>query len=464
MRLFRGRKALVLALVFGVVAALISYRYIQQQAASATVKTTTVLVAAQDIPTRTKITAALVKEVQIPVSAKHPNAVTALKDAEGNVTRLPITAGEQILFQKFAAERTQAGLSFVVPPSKRAVSIKVTETTGSGGLIQPGDHVDVIGVFDAKTMGKDMSVFVLQDIEVLAVAQTMQDAEDSPGPAEQAAGLLGGGASKASAAEAKPKVQPDAKSITVAVDPEQAQRLVLAEERGKLRVALRPYKEDRIVDLGEATLSTIQSPLKQGQATITAVSISPAELRAGETMKVEITVKNTSTTSLRSQSPDPGYTYSQGQTFYSQNYPSQSGAYRVGLNFAGQAPIEFPYRWGFGSDLPPGSSVTVQGFIKFTTDFKATNFWAGLISEPSNIVQDNVGVTQVTVAASNRSIVTVDSAQLRSGPSVSSAAIDTVGYGTEVTILGQEGDWYKVEVAGTGKQGYLASGWLTAGR
>lgn len=468
MRLLHGRRALILAMIFGLTAAFASYKYVEQRAAAPQkVATATVLVAAQDIPTRTRLTGAMLKQIEIPASAKHPDAVSSLKDAEGKVTRLPLTAGEQILFKKFNVERAESGLSFVIPPSKRAVSINVNEVIGSGGLILPGDHVDVLAVFDSKTMGKDMATLILQDIEVLAVGQTLEVDEQEPNVAQQAGGAIGLGAKKASAAEQtlnKPKTDAKAKSLTVSVDIEQAQRLVLAEARGKLRVALRPYKDSTVMDLPGATLSNIQAPVRQGKAQITGVSISPSQLNAGDTMKVEITVKNVSTDYIRSQGPDPGFTYIQGQTYYSQNYASKAGSLRVGLNFAGQSAVEFPYRWGLGADLPPGASVTVVGYVKFATDFKPTNFWAGLIMEPAEVVQDNVGSTTVSVSQVNTISVTVDMAQIRSGPSISAGVVEEVPFGTQLTVISQQDDWYRVRAPDSGREGYIPAGWTATPR
>jgi len=73
-------------------------------------------------------------------------------------------------------------------------------------------------------------------------------------------------------------------------------------------------------------------------------------------------------------------------------------------------------------------------------------------------------MAQVSVTPVNVVVVAVDVAQIRSGPSISSSIVDEVPYGTELTVLGQEADWYKVEVPESGKQGYVAAGWITTPR
>lgn len=177
-------------------------------------------------------------------------------------------------------------------------------------------------------------------------------------------------------------------------------------------------------------------------------------------MKIEVTVKNVSNATIRSQGPDPGFTYVQGQTFQSQNFSSQAGAFRVGLNYAGQRPVEYPYRWGLGGDLPPGASTTVTGYIRFTSAITATDFWAGLVEEPANVTHDNVGLVKIAVTPADAVMITVDSADLRSGPSLSSPVVGQVSYGSQLRLLGQEADWYKVQMPDSSLVGYVAAGWV----
>lgn len=469
----RSSLVLVFAVVLGLIAAVLVWGYMQQVQQEAqrvsqigkpeAAPVVPVVVAAQDIPIRTKIAASMVAVKQMPATAKHPNAFASVQEVEGKVTKLQISSGEQVISNKFALQREEAGLAFTIPPSKRGVAITTSEIIGSGGLIIPGDFVDVIGVFNKDTMGKDMAGIILQNIEVLAVAQAIQgEVPPAPekGPVQQVGDQM-----KAPQPTPTPVVpaqpRPQAKTVTVAVSPEEAQRLVLAEARGNLRLALRPVKDATIVNMPPALLSTIQSPLEATEAMITAAEISPTNARVGDTMVVRITVKNTSTGTLKSQGPNPEFAYVQGQTFHSQNFPSQNGSWRVGINMDTQVPVAFPYRWGFGADLPPGASTTVTGSIKLTYDLKSANLWAGLIKEPSTVVQDNVGMTLVTVVPSDVAVVSVDVANVRSGPSIDSSVISKIEYGTQMPILGHQADWYRVKLP-DGREGYVAAGWIIA--
>ncbi|MGI5836455.1 MAG: Flp pilus assembly protein CpaB [Chloroflexota bacterium] len=475
----RKRSALVLvfAVVLGAVAAVLVWSYMQQlqQEAEriaqsgigkpAEVAAIPVVVATQDIPARTKVTASMVAVKQMPPDAKHANAFAEVSEVEGKVTKLPITAGEQVISNKFVVQREEAGLAFTIPPSKRAVAITVNEVIGAGGLIVPGDYVDVIGVFDKETMGKDMAAIILQNMLVLSVAQSIEGElppEEPKTPVQQVGDQIRV-PEPTPTPVVKPKAMPEAKTVTLAVTPEEAQRLVLAEARGTLRLALRPAKEVSQVSLEPALLGAIQSPMEPADAIITGVDISPTNARVGDTMVVRITVKNTSTKPLTTQGPGPEFAYVQGQTFHSQNFPSQDGSWRVGINLDTQTPVPFPYRWGFGGDLPPGASTTVTGAIKLTYDLKSVNMWAGLIKEPSTIVQDHVGITMVTVVPSDVAVISVDVANVRSGPSIDSGVIAQVEYGTQMPIIGQQADWYRVKLS-DGREGYVAAGWIVAPR
>jgi len=259
----------------------------------------------------------------------------------------------------------------------------------------------------------------------------------------------------------KAKAQPEAKTVTLAVGPEEAQRLVLSEDAGQLRLALRPAKDTSTVELPEATLSQIRAPIEQPSVQITSVQFSPTTAKAGDTLKVQMVVKNTSNKPVPSQGPNPEFTYVQGQTYFSQNFPSEDAKFRVGVSFDGHPSAPFPYRWGFGGDLAPGASATIVGYVKLTYDLKPTNFWAGVIQEPASVVQDNVGPTLVTVLPANVAVIAVDAANVRSGPNVASSVISKLNYGTEVPIVGQEKDWFRIKLP-DGREGFVAAGWIIA--
>jgi pilus assembly protein CpaB len=482
--MFRNRKfAVVVSLLLGLVAAMLVWNnnqrlqsQLQQEQAiqPAPVETPVpVVVAVRDIPAHTLLTPDLVKVAQVPPGLKLPDALTKVEDVAGKTTQYPIANGEQILPMKFATPKVSYGLADIVPAGKLAVSIEINELVAAGGLLVPGDHVDVLVTLNHQTAGKDLTEIILQNIDVLAVAQSYVNEQSSqtlaPAAINNVVSAIPGTSAGASPPPAQPPtpvadsalIHPDAKTVTLAVTPEQAERLILAEQQGRLSLALRPTGDTTTVEIPEATLSTIRSPLQQQVAEITGVTMSPTNARAGDTLTITITVKNTSNEVIHTQGPNPKFTYIQGQTFFSQNFPSQNGALRVGVSFDGHPSIDFPYRWGLGGDLAPGASTTVVGYVKLTYDMKPTNFWAGLIEEPATVLQDNEGTTLITVLPDNVAVVSVDAANVRSGPDLAASVVGQLGYGTEVPILGQEKDWFKIKMP-DGRTGYVAAGWIIA--
>src|SRR3989337_2112918 len=78
----------------------------------------------------------------------------------GEVTRFPIAANEQVLTTKVvplssASSASSRSLSFVVPQGMRGIAVSTSEVTGAGGLVLPGDYVDVLIIYDVEFRGGD---------------------------------------------------------------------------------------------------------------------------------------------------------------------------------------------------------------------------------------------------------------------------------------------------------------------
>ena len=63
----------------------------------------------------------------------------------------PIQANEPILAGKVTGPGQRSGLSTMLEPGKKAVTIKVNEVVGVGGLVLPGDRVDIFVTNDGKS-------------------------------------------------------------------------------------------------------------------------------------------------------------------------------------------------------------------------------------------------------------------------------------------------------------------------
>ncbi len=109
----------------------------------------------------------------------------------------------------------------MLQPGTRAVTVGVDAVTGSAGLIWPGDHVDLILT---QTLAEPslpvgrrvVAETVLSDIRVIAIDQQLVQG-----------------------AEANPKEPQQARTVTLEVTPEQAERVSVAIRLGRLSLTVR---------------------------------------------------------------------------------------------------------------------------------------------------------------------------------------------------------------------------------
>ncbi len=256
MRLLRtvtsGSVLMLLAAVLGIGTSAAAYVWLGQQAAAEddTAARSTedeatyeVVVLLEDVAAGTRLPRAALGLRDVPESQVLPGAATNLEAVAERVARYPMFAGEQVTTSRLVGEdSTGTGLAYTVPPGMRAVSVPLSEVAGAGGLIVPGDRVDVMVVtehrrvfgptttVEAQDNDQDREptvVTVLQDILVLAVGQELADAVE------------GVDASTVRADDVDP--QPKAVSVTLAVTPSESQVLFMASHDGPLGFAVRSF-------------------------------------------------------------------------------------------------------------------------------------------------------------------------------------------------------------------------------
>jgi hypothetical protein len=141
----------------------------------------------------------------------------------------------------------------------------------------------------------------------------------------------------------------------------------------------------------------------QPQIKVLDVQFEPQRLMQGQTVKVTIRVKNMGKVVLRTQGPDPGFTYTTNETFASVNngqYVDKAGLWRVGVDWdgnSGSGPRRYPFRWGLGRDLQPGEEATITGNITILQNEKQMSFYAGVIQEGIGFPADQLGRTLIEV-------------------------------------------------------------------
>lgn len=244
--------------------------------------TTEVVVAARTIDTNTKLSADMLELTSVSSDQVLAGAYTSIDLAIGLPLRYPVQKGEQVTTSKIGLEAIQdeKDLALVLEPGTRGFSILVSEVTGVGGLLLPGNVVDVIVVFPDGPAGitklgdivsiediQDIkAITLLQNIEVLALAQEAQE----PIPAAASTSEDGDAAEDVEVRQGirgqRPEDverQPGARSVTLAVTPDQAQLLALVQETsGFIWLSLRPVGEPEGAPPDETTLlPLISAPL-----------------------------------------------------------------------------------------------------------------------------------------------------------------------------------------------------------
>jgi pilus assembly protein CpaB len=173
-----------------------------------------VAVATRDIAPGTLLRTTDVKLVNYPERDVPKGVVFDTKLATGRVVLVPLNLNEPVLASKLSQSTSVEGVASMIEPGYRAVSVPVSDVTGVAGLIQPGSKVDVIFTRPG-SMAEATTSIILQNVKVLSMGKTVQ-AGQTPDP-------------KA----------PKAQVATLVLLPEEAQKLELAKNEGKISLSLR---------------------------------------------------------------------------------------------------------------------------------------------------------------------------------------------------------------------------------
>src|SRR6266581_9509598 len=224
------------AIVCGLLGVMLVTRYLSQVEAY-TKDLNNVVIAKEEIPLGTKIVADQLALAPIPNGSAPQGAFRKIDDVVGRVAITPIGVRETISTMKLAPEGMGGGLSAVIPEGYRAMTVKVDDVVGVSGFVMPGSYVDVIAVIVPQGKGNwetsgPISKIVLQHIKVLASGAQIDSPQNQREPTS-------------------------AKAVTLQVTPEQAEKLVLATNEGKLQLVMRNYNDQDTADTKGANKNTL---------------------------------------------------------------------------------------------------------------------------------------------------------------------------------------------------------------
>lgn len=225
-----------------------------------------VVVAAEEIPVGTKLENRYIRIARFPQSVVAPGAYTKASEVLGRGVILPISKGEFLLPSKLAAPNAGSGLPSLIPTGMRAVSVRVNDVVSVAGFVQPGSRVDVLATGNTGSGSDRQTTTVLENVGVVAVGKSLE--RSSTGESQVAP------------------------VITLVVSPDDAQRLTLASQEGRIQLALRNPLDTRKEGIGSTRASSLYpgaapSPTTQPKAKVHRVTTTPPTVVAPSTYNVE---------------------------------------------------------------------------------------------------------------------------------------------------------------------------------
>ena len=225
-----------LLMIFGgawLSAALLTWLLYSATSSAKQMKMVKVQAASRDLSAGTRLRKGDLRTVSVPEKEQPKGVFLEEKALIDRTLLFPVSANAALTQNQFAAIGGIEGVSATIPPGKRAVSVPVTDATSAAGLILPRSHVDVVFTRTG-SMSEALSKVILEDIVVLSVGRMTEVVATDP---------------KAPAASATTSISTatTSRAITLLVTPEEAAKMELAKNNGKIGLVLRnPLDASRI--------------------------------------------------------------------------------------------------------------------------------------------------------------------------------------------------------------------------
>jgi pilus assembly protein CpaB len=178
------------------------------------VATAHAVVAIRPLTVGTLVTKDDVRVAPWPAAAMVPGSFTSIDQVANRGLVASVATNEPLTEAKLAAAGTGAGLPPTITEGMRAISVRVNEVVGVAGFVVPGNHVDVL--VSIKQNDDTVTRVVVGDVQVLT-AGTRYDQESAQ-------------------REGKPI---PTTVVTFMVTPEDAEKIVLAADEGRIMLTLR---------------------------------------------------------------------------------------------------------------------------------------------------------------------------------------------------------------------------------
>ncbi|MDF2532143.1 MAG: hypothetical protein K0Q65_1724 [Clostridia bacterium] len=237
-----NKKIALIAIAAALITSFLIYLYLSGvDSTSNTAKTKVAYVATEDIAAKVVITDKMITQVKVPLDITLPIGASDKNEILGKMTKERIVKGEPILIERLFEEKMTT-MPYVIPKGKRAVTISVNEISQVSTFMTPGDFVDVIVTYeerDKEIAGRNYyypkyTKVIMQNVQILGIGRNMQEVNKTEGEL--------------------------ATSVTLALSLIDAEKLIISEESGTLRLVLRPAMDDAITTTPGAIRDDLMTP------------------------------------------------------------------------------------------------------------------------------------------------------------------------------------------------------------
>jgi pilus assembly protein CpaB len=194
-----------------------------------------VVVAKADLSPGSMLSGQTVAVREVPNTFLHADAVRSEQWGEiaGRVLSRALRSGETILTSHLA-QGAGAGFSAQLPEGMRALTFPVDEEASIAGMLAPGDRIDLL--FTTAAANDSVTLPLLFSVPVIATGLRTQANEHSL-PDRLQSGPF--------------------RTITVSVSPADAAKITLAQEAGRITVALRQPNDQAVTRIAHVTKTSL---------------------------------------------------------------------------------------------------------------------------------------------------------------------------------------------------------------
>ncbi len=218
-----------------------TYLFTRLRGTGPSVQMKKVVVSAKELAAGSVLKAEDLTTADWPVNLATTGVFSKVDEVVGRAVVYPVGEKDIIRERDLAAPGSGLGLAPKIPPGMRAVSVRSNEVVGVAGFLYPGSRVDVLAtlrpVGGTSGVTEPITQTILQDVEVITAGQRIQ-----PDP------------------EGKPQT---VNVVTLLLNPEDAQKLMLASSQATIQFVLRSGADKEKVETESVSVADLLGKSKK---------------------------------------------------------------------------------------------------------------------------------------------------------------------------------------------------------